>query len=107
MVGPNGERHSCVQFFEEIEFEKYFSGIDAFTDELGQINETMPVAKWKNTFLPIENGTLLIVEAKYTNAEILENVLKMGMAEGVSMAHNNLAEILNSILLEATTTKKL
>lgn len=99
MVGPNGERHSCVQIFEEIVFEKYFTGIDAFTDELGQINENMPVAKWKNLFIPTENGTLVIVEAKYPDTESLEYVLKMGMGEGVSQAHDNLDEVLSSLSL--------
>jgi uncharacterized protein YndB with AHSA1/START domain len=100
MVGPNGERHGAVQIFEEIVFEKFFSGIDAFTDEQGQINESMPVAKWKNTFTPTKNGTLVITEAKYPNAKSLETVLKMGMAEGLSMAHANLDEVLNSLSLQ-------
>ncbi len=103
MVGPNGERHSAIQVFEEIVFEKFFSGIDAFTDELGQINESMPVAKWKNTFTPTENGTLVITEAKYPNTESLEFVLKMGMAEGLSMAHDNLDEVLQSLSYQTKT----
>lgn len=97
MVGPNGERHGAIQVFEEIVFEKFFSGIDAFTDEIGQINKSMPVANWKNTFTPTENGTLVITEAKYPNTESLESVLKMGMAEGLSMAQDNLDEVLKSL----------
>jgi len=97
MVGPNGERHGAIQIFEEIVFEKFFSGIDAFTNEPGQINENMPVANWKNTFTPTENGTLVITEAKYPNTESLETVLKMGMAEGLSMAQDNLDEVLKSL----------
>jgi uncharacterized protein YndB with AHSA1/START domain len=97
MVGPNGERHGAVQIYEEIEYEQFFSGIDAFTDNLGNINEAMPVAKWKNTFIPTENGTLVITDAEYPNTESLESVLKMGMAEGLSMAQDNLDEVLKSL----------
>jgi uncharacterized protein YndB with AHSA1/START domain len=97
MVGPDGERHGAIQIFKEIAFEKYFSGIDAFTDEQGNINESMPIATWKNTFLPTEKGTLVIVDAIYPNKEALEFVIKMGMDKGVSMAHNNLSELLNKI----------
>lgn len=97
MVGPNGERHGGIQIFKEIVFEKYFSGIDAFTDEQGNINESMPVATWKNTFVPTETGTLVITDAIYPNKEALEVVINMGMAEGVSMAHDNLSELLNHI----------
>lgn len=57
----------------------------------------MPVAKWKNTFTPTDNGTLVITEAKYPNTESLESVLKMGMAEGLSMAQDNLDEVLKSL----------
>ncbi len=94
MVGPNGERHSCIQIFKEIVFEKYFSGIDAFIDEHGQINESMPVATWKNTFQSVEDKTLVTVDAVYPNKEALEFVIKMGMDKGVAMAHDNLEEVL-------------
>lgn len=97
MVGPNGERHGAVQVYEEIAFEKSFTGTDAFTDDLGHINETLPVANWKNTFTPTENGTLVTTEARYPNPESLETVLKMGMAEGLSMAQDNLDEILKAL----------
>lgn len=97
MVGPNGERHGAVQIFKEIVLEEYFSGIDAFLNEQGEINEEMPVASWKNSFLQTEHGTLVIVEATYPNKEALEFVIKMGMDKGVSMAHDNLAELLASI----------
>lgn len=94
MVGPENERHGAVQVFKEIVFEQYFSGIDAFTDENGEINESMPVASWKNSFYPTESGTLVVVVANYPDAATLETVINMGMAQGVSMAHDNLEEIL-------------
>lgn len=94
MVGPDGERHGAVQIFREIVFEKYFSGTDAFTDQNGNINESMPVAAWKNTFTPTANGTLVKVDAVYPNKEALEMVIRMGMDKGIAMAHNNLDELL-------------
>ena len=97
MVGPAGERHGGVQIFQEIVFEDYFSGIDAFADEQGQINDDLPVATWKNTFVPTENGTLVIVDAVYPNREALETVINMGMAQGVAAAHDNLAELLAKV----------
>ncbi|GIV37612.1 MAG: hypothetical protein KatS3mg032_1991 [Cyclobacteriaceae bacterium] len=97
MVGPNGERHGAMQIFKEIVFEKYFSGIDAFVDEHGKINESMPVATWKNTFEAVGDQTLVTVYAQYPNKESLEFVIKMGMDKGVSMAHDNLSELLNKI----------
>jgi uncharacterized protein YndB with AHSA1/START domain len=103
MVGPKGERHGAIQIFEEISFEKFISGIDAFTDEAGNINNDMPVAKWKTTFSPSEKGTLVIMEAKYPDAKSLEFVLKMGMEEGLSMAQDNLDELLKSLTSKPET----
>lgn len=96
MVGPEGERHGGIQIFKEIVFEAYFSGVDAFADEQGNIIDSMPVATWKNTFVENENGTLVIVQAIYPNKESLETVINMGMAQGVSMAHDNLEELLQN-----------
>lgn len=98
MVGPEGERHGAIQIFKEIVFEIYFSGIDAFTDEQGNINETMPIAAWKNTFVQTESGTLVISDAIYPNKEALEMVINMGMDKGVSAAHENLSELLKKII---------
>ena len=98
MVGPEGERHSAIQVFEEIVIEDFISGIDAFTDDQGNINESMPVARWKTTFIPSESGTLVLMEAKYPNAESLETVLNMGMGEGLSLAQDNLDEVLKSLV---------
>lgn len=97
MVGPGGERHGAVQVFKTIVFEKYFEGIDAFADAEGNINESMPVSTWKNTFLPTETGIMVIVDAVYPTKEALETVIKMGMDVGLSMAHDNLSSLLTEI----------
>jgi len=57
----------------------------------------MPVANWKNTFVETEKGTIVIVEAQYPTREALEFVIKMGMDKGVSMAHDNLSEVLEAL----------
>lgn len=94
MVGPGGERHGGIQIYKTIVFEDFFSGKDAFADELGNINEKLPVCDWKNTFIKTENGTMVISFAQYPNVEALETVIKMGMSEGLTMAHNQLEEVL-------------
>jgi uncharacterized protein YndB with AHSA1/START domain len=97
MVGPAGERHGGIQIYETIVFEQYFSGKDAFADEEGHIIENLPVCKWRNTFINTEKGTKVISFAQYPNTESLETVIKMGMSEGLTMAHNQLGEILTKL----------
>ncbi len=94
MVGPEGERHGGIQIYETIKVEDYFTGKDAFADELGNINEDLPVCQWKNTFIETKEGTLVISFAQYPDTESLETVIKMGMAEGLTMAHNQLESVL-------------
>jgi uncharacterized protein YndB with AHSA1/START domain len=97
MVGPEGERHGAVQFYDTIVIEEYFSGTDAFADEQGNINVNLPVAKLKNSFKKTERGTLVTCRAQYPDQEALETVIKMGMSEGMTMAQNQLEELLNKI----------
>lgn len=97
MVGSNGERHRAMQIFNKIAIEKCFAGMDAFMDADGQVDESMPVAKWKNTFEKTERGTLVTIFSEYPTKEMLEFALKMGMDKGVSMAHDNLSELLSKM----------
>lgn len=97
MVGTEGETHGGIQLYETIVKEDFFSGKDAFADEQGNINENLPVSKWKNTFFKTKTGTLVISFAQYPNAEALETVVKMGMSEGMITAHNQLEILLSRI----------
>lgn len=97
MVGPEGERHGGVQIYAEIKKEDFFSGKDAFADSEGNINEELPVATWKNTFIPTPKGTLVKTFAQYPDPESLQTVLNMGMEQGLSIAQDGLDELLARI----------
>jgi len=94
MVGPEGERHGGVELYDKIKVEDFYTGKDAFTNEKGEINEKMPMSSLKNTFIPTENGTLVILFSQYPDTESLETVIKMGMYEGLNMGFDQLEEVL-------------
>jgi uncharacterized protein YndB with AHSA1/START domain len=98
MVGPEGERHGGVELYHKIKLEDYYTGKDAFTNEKGEISENMPVSTLKNTFIPTENGTLVICFAQYPDTESLETVIKMGMSEGLTLAQDQLDEVLRKLV---------
>ncbi|MBL7979930.1 MAG: SRPBCC domain-containing protein [Bacteroidetes Order II. Incertae sedis bacterium] len=98
MVGPNGERHGAVQRYSEILKEVFFRGEDAFADEEGNINGLLPVATWENVFTDVVEGTLVKTFVQYPNPEALQEVLNMGMEEGLKMAHGNLDEVLGDLV---------
>lgn len=97
MVGTEGQRHGGLQIYETIVNEDFFSGKDAFADEQGNLNENLPVGKWKNTFIKTEKGTLVLSFAQYPNTQALETVVKMGMSEGMKVAHDQLEIVLKKI----------
>lgn len=103
MLGPDGERHGGIQLFETIVKEDHFTGKDAFADEQGNIIENLPVCTWKNTFIKTEKGTLVISLARYPDKAALETVIKMGMSEGLTMAHNQLQAMLNKLAAQTTS----
>ena len=94
MCGPNGEEHWGLTTYEIISKPSYFSGEDAFCDKNGIVNEEMPVAKFENKFQTNSTQTTVIVVTQYTSEEHLQQVIQMGMKEGLSMAYENLDNLL-------------
>lgn len=94
MVGPEGERHPGAEFYEKIKLEDYYTGMDAFMNDSGEINKAMPASKLKNKFIPTDSGTLVIYFSQYPDSKSLETVIKMGMEEGLGMGMNQLDRVL-------------
>lgn len=90
MVGPNGERHLARTDYKTINAKETFTGEDSFCEADGTINSTMPIAKFKAEFLANSNTTMVILHSEYQTKEYLEQVINMGMKEGLSMAFENL-----------------
>src|SRR5687767_13982427 len=59
MVGPEGEVHWSKADYKTITHLKSFSGLDAFSDENGNINESLPRTMWENTFTGNGDSTMV------------------------------------------------
>ena len=95
MVGPNGEEHWGRTNYTKIVKEQEFAGEDVFCDENGAVNEELPVAVFVNTFKVIGEGrTQVIMTTTYASEEALDQVLKMGLEQGLKMTLQNLDEVL-------------
>lgn len=96
MVGPAGEEHWALAEYQQVEFQKKFTGLDGFTDEEGNINKAMPQSKWEVNFT--DKGDITLVEFMITYPDLaqLEATIQMGFKEGLSMAMENLDELLLS-----------
>ncbi len=98
MRGPEGEEHWCITNFQSIVKEIKLSGEDAFCqDESGAINFDFPVAQFENHFQANGNTTLVTIVTEYASAEHLQQVIQMGIEEGLTMAYEGLDAVLRQL----------
>ncbi len=94
MVGPDGSKHWCRADYKSINPLKSFSGLDAFCDENGNVNDTFPRSLWLNEFIDSSNSTIVNIEITYNELSDLEKIIELGFKEGFTMALKNLDELL-------------
>jgi uncharacterized glyoxalase superfamily protein PhnB/uncharacterized protein YndB with AHSA1/START domain len=96
MVGPEGERHWALFDFQKIEKQKYFTGTDAFCDELENINDTKAKCFWHNSFVANEDSTIVNIVIDFNNLSDLEQIIEMGFKEGFTMGLDNLDQYISA-----------
>lgn len=94
MVGPNGEEHWAIANYKDIEPQKKFTGLDAFSDSEGNVNKDMPQSTWNATFTASGDHTLVELMISYADLAQLEATIQMGFKEGLGMAMENLDALL-------------
>ena len=97
MCGPQGEEYWAITTYKSIQPKTEFSGEDAFTDDQGTINEEFPVARFQNHFKDYIESTEVTITTHYASEQHLQQVIDMGMTEGLSMAFENLDQVLHAI----------
>ncbi|MFN8284356.1 MAG: SRPBCC domain-containing protein [Chitinophagales bacterium] len=97
MEGPDNFAHYCRADYKSIEPLKSYSGLDAFCDADGNINEGFPRSLWNVTFTANgDSSTIVDIVTSYEKLEDLEKIIEMGFKEGFTMALGNLDELLVS-----------
>lgn len=102
MMGPDGEQHWARADFKSITPLKAYSAQDAFCDEQGTINTSLPRSLWRNNFSENANATLVSIQIQYETLADLETILEMGFKEGLLAALDNLDELLNAQSTQGT-----
>ncbi|MFZ1654307.1 MAG: SRPBCC domain-containing protein [Candidatus Moraniibacteriota bacterium] len=94
MLGPDGERHYCIQTYDGIVVGQSTVGDDYFCDEEGVKKTDMPVSRWKTELVAEGTGTKLVSTVTYATRAELETVLAMGMEAGYAMGLSQLEALL-------------
>ena len=61
------------------------------------INPELPVSKFKNQFDDLSDKTFVTVISEYASEECLQQVIQMGMKEGLTLAFENLDSMLEKM----------
>ena len=94
MKGPNGEQHWGRANYRKIATHQFFDANDVFCDEEGNANTDLPGTDWHVLFTPGEQVTTVRITTTFDSQEAMKELIKMGVREGMKMAHANLDRVL-------------
>ena len=86
MTGPNGDKSRGFFEFLSIDAPHSFEVLDGFLAADGTRAQGMPTMRMRFTFTPHEGGTRMVTVTTFPSLEALEQLLNMGMEEGMKAA---------------------
>lgn len=97
MIDTSGTEYWGYTEYVTIKPIDYYTSLDTFSNEMGEVNKDLPGAKWKVEF--IDNGERTLVETviQYNSFADLETIIQMGMEQGMTMTLEKLDELLETL----------
>ena len=87
MSGPDGERADGMWIVREVDAPRSFVVDDAFADEQGEPKLETGFTTMRAEFVPVDPGTTrVVVTSTFESAEQLQQMLDMGMEQGLTLA---------------------
>ncbi len=94
MTGPDGERSAGFWEFLAVDDGKFFEVRDGFADEDGEENPAMPSMRMTFSFEDTSDGSRLVTTTRFGSLDQLEQLLGMGMEEGMTSAMGQIDRVL-------------
>ncbi|NNE96616.1 MAG: ATPase [Acidimicrobiales bacterium] len=94
MTGPDGERSSGFWEFLAVDEGRLFEVRDGFADADGEENTDMPSMRMTFLFEDIANGSRLVTTTRFGSLNQLEQLIEMGMEEGMKSAMGQIDAVL-------------
>lgn len=95
MVGPEGERHWGRMNYISIKPKEYFDIEDAFCDEDGNMNASLPVSRGRMAFTETAEGVLVEFSMRYATEEDVHKLIEMGFEQGITICLEQLQALLD------------
>jgi uncharacterized protein YndB with AHSA1/START domain len=94
MTGPEGERSHGYWEYTRVEPGRSFEVIDGFATQNGQPQEELPSMRMVFSFEKTETGSRLTTTTFFNSVDELEQLIAMGMEEGVKAAMGQIDDVL-------------
>jgi uncharacterized protein YndB with AHSA1/START domain len=97
MVDTDGNEYWGLTKYTTIKPIDYYTSVDAFSNERGEINVNLPRATWKVSFSDAGTNTIVHTLVQYSSLMDLESVINMGMEEGMRLTLEKLDTLLAAL----------
>ncbi|MBI9114874.1 SRPBCC family protein [Sanguibacter suaedae] len=94
MTGPEGEQMWGAWTITAIDEPRYLAFDDGFADEHGTVSPEMGVTRAVVSIDPTDDGARMTIESTFESVEQLEQMVAMGMQEGMTQALEQIDELL-------------
>lgn len=94
MTGPEGEQVHGSWTFTTLDEPSALEFDDYFADASGTPDGSMPVTKARVSLTPTDQGTRMTVVSEFATAEQMQQLVEMGMVEGMTGAMGQIDDIL-------------
>jgi uncharacterized protein YndB with AHSA1/START domain len=95
MTGPEGDKHHGWWEVLAVDAPKRLELKDGFADDSGTANDALPTTTMVVTLSErASGGTLMAIESHYPSLPAMEQLVSMGMEEGITAALGQIAGIL-------------
>lgn len=94
MVDPEGQEYWGWTEYTKIEPIDFYETWDAFSDSEGNLNASLPKAKWHVRFADKGENALVETTVTYNSLNDLEAVMNMGMKDGLTSTLERLDDLL-------------
>ncbi len=94
MVDPSGQEYWGRMDYQKIQPITHYTALDGFCDSSGALNPALPRSTWNVSFVNVAAHTLVETVVSYASAEALQQVIDMGLKEGLTSTLERLDELL-------------
>lgn len=97
MTSPEGEKHGGYWEFVDVDEGRSFEVRDGFAGPDGQPAQDMPTMRMEYTFEPTDSGSRVTTVTHFNSVDQLEQLLEMGMEEGLTAAMGQIDDVLTDL----------